>query len=106
MEEGSFCLDRDPGSRVVESGEPRPGDGVVGPALDSERALPWCGRDDLGRDDLADPPPKAETGETGHREDEGVGLAVVEATQTGIDIAMERTDPQVWPAGWVNTETA
>ena len=98
-EERALRLDRrraSPGRRAARRGGRVIG--IVGPALDGERALAGRGRQDVGRDRLGDPAGEAQAGQPGDGQHERVRLPVGQAAQAGVDVPVERVRPKVGPS--------
>ncbi len=94
-EDRALRLDLQARRRVVDPGDRVPRLRVVGAHLDRERALARRRRDRVERQDLVDAVRPAEPREPGDGEDEGVGLAVVQAPEPRVHVAVERVQDEV-----------
>ena len=83
------------GNRVVEAPEQR-GNGRAFTGFDGERALPDRWNKSARVQALRYAVPEAESSEPGLRENDGVEVAVVDATQTRVDVSAKRLDAQIW----------
>ena len=98
-EECALRLDSLAGRPIVDGRRCRHHPLVAGPDLDGDGALARGRRQDLGVKTLGDPMTKAEAVEARAGKDERVGLTLIEPSEPGVDVAVERMNDQVRPSG-------
>jgi hypothetical protein len=97
-QECPFGLDRVARRLVVDCRYQAEHARIVAPDLDGDHTLPGCRRHHVGRQAFDGSAAEAQPVESGTGDEEGIGLARVEAAPPGIDVAVERMDDEVRPS--------